>query len=367
MAFGLYIHIPYCKSKCRYCDFYSRPASAGVPDAYVEALLRDYGRYAPAGEAGPVTVYFGGGTPSLLSPDQVAHILAAVKPAPGAEISLEANPESAGRERFAAYRRAGVNRLSIGVQSARAESLARLGRLHTAPQAAAALEAARQAGFENLSGDIMLALPGYSYGEFDETLALLLAGGVTHVSAYILKLEPGTPLGDSPPADLPDEDAVPEFYFYAARRLEEAGFARYEISNFARPGFEGRHNLLYWNCENYLGLGPSAHSSLAGKRLSFGADAEAYIRDRAALTVEGSVTADDYIMLRLRLAAGLSEQALKARFGRGLSGRQKALLQGLAAHQMAHFSQGAWVLTPKGLMVQNAILAELLEFSEDET
>ena len=187
MSLGLYLHIPYCFSKCRYCDFYSHPGERGVPDAYVEALLRELSRFAPEAPLQPDTLYFGGGTPSLLRPEQAKRLIDAARPMPGAEITLEANPETVTEESLAGFREAGVNRISFGVQSARDTQLRTLGRPHTAKQARAAFAAARRAGFANISGDIMLALPHYTEAEFDETLELIEGGGATHISAYLLK------------------------------------------------------------------------------------------------------------------------------------------------------------------------------------
>ena len=260
MSLGLYLHIPYCFSKCRYCDFYSRPGELGVPDAYVDALLRELHRFAPDAPLRPDTLYFGGGTPSLLTPAQAERLIRAAEPVPGAEITLEANPETVTEESLRGFRAAGVNRISFGVQSARDTQLRTLGRPHNAKQARAAFAAARRAGFENISGDIMLALPHYTQAEFDETLELIEKGGATHISAYLLKIEPDSAFGKHPPEGLPTGDEAADFYLYAVEQLEHHGYRQYEISNFAKPGYEGRHNLIYWDCGDYLGLGPAAHS-----------------------------------------------------------------------------------------------------------
>ena len=269
MSLGLYLHIPYCFSKCRYCDFYSHPGERGVPDAYVDALLRELHRFAPDAPLRPDTVYFGGGTPSLLTPAQAKRLIRAADPVPGAEITLEANPETVTEESLQGFRAAGVNRISFGVQSARDSQLRTLGRPHSAKQARAAFAAARHAGFENISGDIMLALPHYTQAEFDETLELIEKGGATHISAYLLKIEPDSAFGKHPPEGLPTGDEAADFYLYAVEQLEHHGYRQYEISNFAKPGYEGRHNLIYWDCGDYLGLGPAAHSCMGGKRFCY--------------------------------------------------------------------------------------------------
>ncbi len=398
MAYGLYIHIPYCASKCRYCDFYSAPASRGVPEEYLDAVLRAFALLAPKGENGaalpPKTVYFGGGTPGLLAPEQVARVLESVRPATGAEVTLEVNPGGDTPQKLPGFFAAGVNRISVGVQTANAESLRRLGRAHTPREAAETLAAARNAGFTRLSADIMLALPHYTRAEFDETLTLCEHHGATHLSAYLLKIEPGTPFGRKPPEGLPAADEAAGFYLYAAEKMAARGYAQYEISNFAKPGGESRHNLLYWDCRNYLGLGPAAHSSLGGRRFSFAADTAAFIATfsaaspampslRAAPGVgqntvqgmvetpsktamnlkqifEGAVDANDYIMLRLRLSSGLSEAGLERRFGATLTEKQRAFFARLVSAGMARPTADGFALTPEGMIVQNTILQELL-------
>jgi len=360
--FGLYIHIPYCRSKCRYCDFYSTPCPDGVPEAYIDALCREMNRFSPCGSTPlrPDTLYFGGGTPSLLAPAQAARLIRAAGPAPGAEITLEANPETVTPERLAAFRRAGVNRLSLGIQTARDDSLARLGRRHTAAQSRRALGMAVQAGFTDISGDLMLALPAYTMAELDETIALLAESGCTHISGYLLKIEPNTVFGKRPPEALPDDDAAADFYLAAVEKLAARGYAQYEISNFARPGFESRHNRIYWDCGDYLGLGPAAHSCMDGKRFATPAGTAAFLAAPAVYEPQGECTAEDYIMLQLRLSHGLSLSALRARYGVSFSSEKLRFLQTLAEHGLAVFDGSVLRLTPRGMLVQNSILCELV-------
>ena len=325
MSLGLYLHIPYCFSKCRYCDFYSAPGQRGVPSAYVDALLRELHRFSPDAPLRPDTLYFGGGTPSLLAPEDAARLIAAASPLPGAEVTLEANPETVTEASLCAFREAGINRISFGVQSARDSQLKTLGRPHTARQARAAFAAARRAGFENISGDIMLALPHYTQAEFDET---------------------------------PDEAA--DFYLYAVEQLEHHGYQQYEISNFAKPGYEGKHNLIYWDCGDYLGLGPAAHSCMGGRRFYYPADTEAFLHDTAAPILDGGCGAEDYLILQLRLRKGLDLAEYKARFGKEFSTSQLAFVKNCVKNGYASFDGRTLALTPAGLIVQNSILAELL-------
>lgn len=363
MAFGLYLHIPYCLAKCRYCDFYSKGGSRGVPQEYVDALVRRMDEFRRKGLLArhPDTVYFGGGTPSLLTPEQAARLIAAASPAPGAEVTLEANPETVNEEILTGFLQAGVNRLSLGVQTAFDESLARLGRPHTAAQSREAFRAARQAGFANISGDIMMALPQYTREEFDATLELIASGGATHISAYLLKIEPGTAFGKNPPADLPDEDAAADFYLYGVQQLEQAGFAQYEISNFARPGFAGRHNLLYWNCQDYLGLGPAAHSCVNNRRFYWPGDTHAFLDPACQPVQDGGCGAEDYILLQLRLTSGLDLNALKSKYSVEFSQKQLRFVEKCVAAGYARFQNGVLSLTPSGLIIQNSILCELLD------
>ena len=354
--YGIYLHIPYCRARCRYCDFYTAPGARGVPREYVEALKRELRRPHPA----PDTLYFGGGTPALLTPAQAAKLIAAAGPRPGAEITLEANPDAVTPGTLAGFRAAGVTRLSFGVQSARDSQLRTLGRLHTAAGAARALAWAREAGFPELCGDIMLALPGYTRAEFDETLALLAEGGCTHISAYLLKIELGTAFAARPPAGLPDPDAAADFYLYAVDRLEAAGYRQYEISNFARPGHEGRHNLLYWNCRDYQGIGPAAHSCVGGVRRFWSGDTAGFIAGTAREEEEGRCDAEDFLLMQLRLTHGLDMAEYQARGGAPFTAAQQTFLRQCQAHGYAVWDGRTLRLTPAGMVVQNAILEELI-------
>ena len=367
MPFGIYLHIPYCSSRCRYCNFYTHPGFTQVPQNYIDALIASYQnfRLTHQGAALPLqpdTVYFGGGTPGLLSAQQVEQLLSVVNPVKNAEITLEANPVPGLAPKLAGWYSAGINRLSLGVQTADDQSLKRLGRLHTAADATQAFQAAQKAGFTNISGDIMLALPSYSYQEFDQTLDLLESGGAVNISAYLLKIEPQTAFGKKEPACLPTPDQASDYYLYAVEKLAEKGYQQVEISNFAKTGFAGRHNLLYWNCQDYLGLGPGAHSSIGSRRFSVPEDLPSFLQHPSLTQEEGTVTGDDYIMLRLRLTEGLDETILKNRFGQQLTQKQKQFFTQLAGSGYATRNPQTqnWRLTPSGMLVQNAILSQLL-------
>ena len=278
----------------------------------------------------------------------------------GMEITLEANPDVVTPENLAGFAAAGVTRISFGVQSADDAQLRRLGRTHTAAAAAQAFAWAREAGFREICGDIMLALPYYSIAEFDKTLALLQAGGCTHISAYLLKIEPGTAFGRNPPPGLPDADAAAEFYLYAVQRLAQEGYRQYEISNFACPGHEGRHNLLYWNCKDYWGIGPAAHSCLGSVRRFWPNDTAAFIAGTVQEQYEGPCNAEDYLIMQLRLCSGLNLTEYAARYGVRFDAGQMAFLRHCAASGYAVLDGDTLRLTPSGMIVQNAILEELI-------
>ena len=206
----------------------------------------------------------------------------------------------------------------------------------------------------------MLALPHYTQAEFDETLELIEKGGATHISAYLLKIEPDSAFGKHPPEGLPTGDESADFYLYAVEQLEHHGYRQYEISNFAKPGYEGRHNLIYWDCGDYLGLGPAAHSCMGGKRFCYAPDTAAFLQDAAAPIMDGNCGAEDYLILQLRLRKGLDLAAYKAIYGKQFSTAQLAFVQNCVRAGYATFDGSTLALTPAGLIVQNSILAQLL-------
>ena len=358
MSFGIYIHIPYCLSKCNYCDFHSQGGSQRISDAYIQQVLFQLKKYQTRR---PNTVYFGGGTPSLLKPDQIYQILCQINPLSDAEITLEANPETLYQEKLNNFYQVGVNRLSLGIQTASQKSLQTLGRVHTIQQSQKAFEMALQAGFKNISGDIMLALPNYTKQEFDYTLSLIQQGGATHISAYLLKIEPNTAFFKNPPANLPCEDTAADFYLYAVEQLEKAGYQQYEISNFAKKGYQSQHNLLYWDCYDYLGIGPAAHSCLNGIRYAFDNNTPAFLQGKLQLETTGDCTWQDYVMLQLRLNHGLSFSLLKEKYNITFSQKQFEFLQQCNKHGLVQLSSDRAWLTVQGMLIQNSILTELLQ------
>lgn len=368
---GLYIHIPFCKAKCAYCDFYSLAHSEEKMDAYMAALLRHLEEVAPRAAGMQVdTVYFGGGTPSYLGAARLCRILQTVlrryDVARDAEITLEANPDSAGEwKELRRLRRAGFNRLSLGVQSTDDALLRRIGRVHTYEQVQQAVKAARQAKFTNLSLDLIYGLPGQTVEDWQRTLADAVALGPEHLSCYGLKLEEGTPLWQQRQTlTLPDDDAQADMYLYTVAALGEMGYEQYEISNFAKPGKASRHNLKYWNMEEYAGFGPGAHSDFGGVRYGYVRDVDSYIAGKLVLSEsenDSTLARDyEYVMLSLRTAAGIDRQTFEKRYRQRFQ-PMEALFEQYEKAGLALPTEGGWRLTPKGFLVSNSIIAALQE------
>lgn len=377
---GLYIHIPFCKQKCAYCDFYSLAGNEGRMAGYVEALCADLQETAQYTAGYSVdTIYFGGGTPSYLGEKMLVKLLKTIQKhyrvEKDAEITLEANPDSAGDwKALRSLRRAGFNRLSLGMQSACDEELREIGRVHTAAQTRAAVEAARKAGFENLSLDLIYGLPRQTMARWQENLAAAVALHPEHLSCYGLKVEEGTPLfARQDSAGLPDDDAQADFYLYTVEYLTQQGYGQYEISNFARPGRASRHNLKYWQLQEYAGFGPGAHSDLGGVRYAYDRSLETYmegVKNHAPVFSERCrippMDRDlEWIMLGLRTAAGLDpgeyENRFRRRFAPFLPFLEKCRAAGYAMEQ-----EGRWRLTPRGVLVSNQIIGEMLDILNEE-
>ena len=367
--YGIYIHVPFCIRKCPYCDFYSTSASAEVREAYLSSLCNQIISFAPVQAD---TVYFGGGTPTLLDPSQISKVMEVLishhSISSDSEITMECNPATADEERFRGYLDAGINRLSIGCQSFDGRCLSKLGRLHSSEDSVRAFEDARKAGFKNISVDIMLGIP-FEDPEIAASDARKAAElGADHVSAYLLRLCEGTPFGNGVPG-IPDDDVQAECYRSFCREMDLAGLCQYEISNFSRPGFESRHNLKYWECGQWLGLGPAAHMSNSLTRWSFPADLKHYIASFSGGPVddpvslmheEGTVDAEEYIITSLRTVKGLNTASLHERFGISFSPDRMSFLKKCAQSGLVELSGSNIRLTRDGFLVSNSILTELI-------
>lgn len=377
---GIYIHVPFCRSKCNYCDFYSMPCKDdALMDSYLDAVcahIKEAGALAPGYRVD--TIYFGGGTPSYFGGDAIAIIMTAIRRnfdvATDAEITFECNPDSVTDKLLHRMRAEGFNRVSMGVQDDHDDMLKKLGRPHTYAQSVAAFQRIRKAGFRNVSLDLMYGLPGQTLQDWRDTLENVLKMNPEHFSCYGLKIEEGTKLYEIKDViNIPDDDTQADMYLAAVDMLRERGFRQYEISNFARKGLYSRHNFKYWTGGEYLGFGPSASSDFAGKRFTIVSDLQAYIN---GIRTGGDIMAEmeeiplreragEYIMLRLRTSAGLSPEEYQRTFMLPFEPLEAKLEKLRAYGRAEQSSDGRWSLTPKGYLVSNDIISELL-IAQDE-
>ena len=375
---GIYIHIPFCRSKCDYCDFYSLAGRDDRMDQYQKALLSHIKETAPLAQDFPVdTIYIGGGTPSYYGAKRLKELLGVIrklyKVEKDAEVTVECNPDSVDVKSLKILRKAGVNRLSMGMQSANACELERIHRIHTPQQVNEAATAARKAGFTNLSLDLIYGLPGQTMDSWKAPVEHALSLIPQHLSCYGLKVEEGTPLAARVAQGeiLPDDDQQADLYLWTVGRLERAGYPQYEISNFAKPGFASRHNLRYWLTQPYIGFGPGAHSDFGGRRYSFVQDLDAYIQG----VLQGGDIIDEseiipkrercgeYLMLRLRTVQGINEQEYRSTYFMDFAPLQ-ARLEQFRAQGWAEQTDGRWHFTPKGFLLSNQLIGDLLERQE---
>jgi oxygen-independent coproporphyrinogen III oxidase len=366
---GLYVHIPFCSAICNYCNFNRGLFDADLKSRYVDALVTEIGR-AGAGLAAD-TIYFGGGTPSLLEPGEIARIIAACESAfdvsADREVTVEANPESVTQARLAAYREAGINRVSFGVQSFRDEELRRLSRLHTADRAHAAVAEARAAGFDNVSLDLMMWLPEQRVADWLESVDGALELAPEHLSLYLLELYPNAPLKDDMARArwslAPDDDAA-AMYLTAMERLEAAGYEQYEISNVARPGRRSRHNLKYWTDGEWLGFGCGAHSTSSGVRWKNVSSTEEYVarvaRSETTAVDERRLTPDerlgDALFTGLRLTDGIDLDAMNERYSVDIWRRYGADLEPFLEQGVLRREGPRLWLTRSGMLIAHEVM-----------
>lgn len=380
-SLGLYLHIPFCRSKCDYCDFYSLAGQDDLMDGYQKALLSHIGEVAPLAGKSPVdTIYIGGGTPTWYGEKRLLELLSAVKKkfnvAKTAEITVEANPDSVNPKMLRRLRRAGVNRISMGMQSGCDEELQCIHRPHTWQQVVDAVAAAREAKIKNLNLDLIYGLPGQTEESWRVTVERALELEPEHLSCYGLTVEEGTPLARRVEEGevLPDEDVQAALYLWTVERLAEAGYEQYEISNFAKTGCQSRHNMKYWMGQPYMGLGASAHSDFGGCRYAYVRSVEGYIRgvlkgdellsesDRIPQRERGS----EYIMLRLRTTHGIEEWEYRREYYMNFD----PIAVKLTEYEQRGWAARAgrrWHFTPEGFLLSNRLIGELLEVQEAAT
>ena len=379
---GIYVHVPFCKSKCEYCDFYSIGGGRDrrVTDDYLQALadhIREAGRLAP--EYLVDTVYFGGGTPSFFGADNLEKILDEIhksfRLSIEAEITLEANPDSVTLQSMKKLIRAGFNRISIGVQSDDDAMLKKLGRPHNFHQAKQAMTFARQAGFGNISLDLMYGLPNQTLTAWKETVLRIVGLRPEHISCYALKVEEGTPLWSYKDlANLPDDDTQADMYLAASDILRDYGYEHYEISNFAKKDFRSKHNMKYWTGGEYLGFGPTAASDFAGKRFTIVRDLHGYIdgiaKKETVLSecdpIPPRERAGEYVMLRLRTSDGISAEEYERQYLMPFAPLEKAMKR-FEEKGFAVYENERWRLTERGWLVSNQIILTLNTLQERST
>ena len=364
---GLYVHIPFCVRKCFYCDFYSEAGKLYLLDDYLKALLTEAEQYRGLGFD---SLYIGGGTPSILGAAALEQIMRGLSGCLGLsdleEATVEVNPDTASSEFLGAAAACGISRLSIGVQSLNDDELSRSGRLHNAAQALKAIDMASGCGFDDISADVIVGLPGQTTKSLENTLCSLLRTKVTHISAYCLSVEQGTEFARHPPPDLATDEEQAELFELAAFYLKENGFVHYEISNFALPGRECRHNLNYWRGGEYLGLGPGAASHLFGRRFKNAPDLQKYIVGPLAdecesetLEVESKLAEEAMLRLRL-LEEGLDIIGLAARYGQVNAARLQKRLDKLTDDKMLTRVGTRYRLPPEMVMTSNRVFVEII-------
>jgi oxygen-independent coproporphyrinogen-3 oxidase len=373
MPAGLYVHVPFCSAICHYCNFNRGLFDAALKDRYLDALLREIGTHAEGTPAD--TIFFGGGTPSLLEPAEIEAVVAACRRAftlaPEAEITLEANPESVSLDRLLGFRDAGVNRLSFGVQSFKDEELVGLGRLHTASRARDAFGMARAAGFDNVSLDLMMWLPQQSIADWLASIGSLIELGPEHASLYLLELYPNAPLREtmarSSWSQAPDDDAA-DMYLQAMAELDSVGYAQYEISNVSRPGLESRHNLKYWTDGEWLGFGCGAHSTRHGVRSRNLASVTGYIAaaasgqttcgERRVLSAQERL--EEVLFMGLRLVRGIDLDLVESEHGVDVWDRFGPDLQPFVDAGLLIYDGRAMRLPRAGMLLANEIMMVLI-------
>ena len=359
MGKGLYIHIPFCVSKCNYCDFYSGAYSSDLFEKYVDAVIRELENYKGIKVS---TLYLGGGTPTVLGERNLKKLLEQVFATfeISGEATLEANPADDLYDVFKTAKSLGINRISLGVQSAVESELKTLGRRHSAADVIKTVEDINKVGIDNYSLDLMLGIPDQTTKTLQKSVEFLVSLNPKHISAYLLKIEEGTPFFKMQNSlNLPDGDQAAELYLKAVDLLEENGFSQYEVSNFAKAGFEAKHNLKYWNCEEYIGIGPSAHGFLDGKRYYYERDLNGFIDNPTPVFDDDGGGFCEYIMLKLRLAKGLKFKDFEKRYFK-LPKEFFAKAETFQKLGLVNLTEENLSLTKNGFLVSNTIISELL-------
>lgn len=359
---GIYIHVPFCLSKCPYCDFYSMRSDDETMERYTEAVIKDIKSTRSGIEAD--TVYFGGGTPSVLGAERIGRILSAVKESfklVSPEITVECNPSSTSEEFYKKLSDMGVNRISLGMQSAVENERRILGRLSDRKQIRENVDNIKKAGIKNISVDLMVGVPFQTSESLLASIMFITQLDVQHVSAYMLKIEEGTFFHKRQKLlPLPDEDSTCDMYLFLCDYMSKLGFKQYEISNFAKPGYKSRHNLKYWHDEEYISFGPAAHSFFDGRRYYYERDLEKYISSPEKIDDGEGGSKQEYVMLALRLTEGLNETAYAEKYGE-LTESFKSLADEYRRYGLMLKSGNSYSMTPQGFLISNTIIGNFVD------
>ncbi len=359
---GVYIHIPFCQTKCPYCDFYSMRGTDEKKDLYLDALNKEIFSHE---NIFADTIYFGGGTPSVFGKDRLENVIENAKKQfhfQAGELTVEVNPSSCDEDLIKTLSNSGVNRISMGLQSAIDEERKILGRLSHTEKIKTSIELCQKNGIENISLDVMLGVPEQTMESLEKTLDFVVTSGAKHVSAYILKIEENTLFFRRKNSlNLPDEDTVCDMYEFTCEYLEKNGFNQYEISNFSKEGFESKHNLKYWNSEEYLGLGPAAHSFLDGKRFYHSRNFEEYFKNPTSYISDGNGGSfEEFAMLKLRLVKGVSKNEIREKFGEENFENLLKNSEKFINMKLINFDGENLYFTKKGFLLSNTILSEII-------
>lgn len=361
---GLYLHVPFCKSKCPYCDFYSFSGKENQKNEYTKVLKERILSSISILQCKGNTLYIGGGTPSVLGAENLAILVKTCKSGfltDNAEITVECNPHGLDEDFFKVLYASGVNRISMGLQSAVDNERRILGRLSNRNQVEIAVKTAQKVGFDNITLDVMLGIPDQTESSLRETLDFCISLGIPHISAYMLKIEENTHFyKNKHKYNFPDDDLTADLYLQMCKTLENNGIMQYEISNFAKPDFESQHNLKYWHCEEYLGLGPSAHSFLNGKRFYYDRDFQDFMNGNSPIEDGNGGDFTEYAMLNLRLTEGLNENKVFDRFGHPIPKKIYDKSKIFIDNGYMIRNENGLALTRKGFLISNTILANIL-------
>lgn len=361
-SLGIYIHIPFCEKKCPYCSFYSVKCSEEMQQKYTEKVCAEIEKWGKNLKRRVSTIYFGGGTPSLIGAEKIIKILDTINKnfeVLNPEITLEVNPADYSSVDFEKLAFSGVNRVSVGAQALDDKSLKVLGRRHSVNDIIKTYESVKLAKIDNISFDMIIGFPGQSLDDIKNFLNFYKENRLSHLSAYLLKVEPGTPYFESN-LEFISDDICSDFYIFISNEMKKMGYEHYEISNFSLPGKRSRHNMKYWNLEDYLGIGPSAHSLIDGKRFYYENDINNFILSPKILDEGIGGTPEEYAMLRLRISDGLVNEEYQKKFGKSIPEEYFKKAKKFEDFGLVKINENNIVLSPKGFLLSNKIIGDLI-------